>query len=816
MSRRHRILTVALVLLGAVPAAAAPDSGAPPGLAAPVAYNTYWGDLHGHTMDSPVSLSPAIIDAYIRYARDTKSLQFVALTEKDFDLSDTEWADCKSRAAAFTSSTFVAFSAFEWGDDTYGDFGHRPVYYLNDTQPIFRSDKPAADHVSELLEGVVSGTNGFTGVAHPDLNNYLADWAYFDGASDKVAEVYSRHGHYETGDQGCQQALAAGLRFGFVAVSDTRSGQPGDYGLTAVLATSLTKSNLHAALKARRCYATSGAKILLRVLADGHEMGEVYTASTGPTLTVNCTPVGSLSKIEIVKNNDVVYTFQPAGFTKPAAATPWRVAPAGVTEWASAAVQDGTWNTTGGLDEVTVRGKAAGAVRLRRQVRLAPGGATLHSNLRGHYKVFVNGRLVVDTRALRYDDPQRPHDCNAADAHEIAGSREWFSRLGFYDLQALGIPLAVGDNAIALELDGATPQPADADIQITGNSPAGAPVSFTWADNAFTGPAYYYARVTQTDGEQAWGSPIWADRIAPDTTPPRAPVKLRASRDANDVYLSWSKVTKDIAGNLEAVQMYRVFRGTAPDFAPDRSGFTNQIGTTTKSTYRDTGAMTSGVNYYYRIATVDLANNPSPTCSNLAFKTQRALPFHTGISNIYWLSIPYQAVYSSASGFVRDLNGGTSGPCTKVLRWDVATQRPQNWVYLGNQWTGTNFSLSTGQAVGVTIRTAMDAILCGAHDDNTPVRLTNNPGQPSLNWVSMPTHSADQLAFQLVQDINHGFSAAFVTRVVRLNPDLQTTQSYDWNGSSWTGTNFVLIPGEAYGVEVKTTTDWLPQVLPLP
>src|SRR5205085_10976384 len=140
----------------------------------------------------------------------------------------------------------------------------------------------------------------------------------------------------------------------------------------------------------------------------------------------------------------------------------------------------------------------------------------------------------------------------------------------------------------------------------------GVPVSFTWADNAFNGAAYYYVRVTQTDGQQAWGSPIWVDRLAPDLTPPLAPVKLRASKDANDVYLSWPKVTKDTSGNVETVSMYRIFRGTTPDFAADRTNLTNQIGTTTKSTYRDLGALTSGIDYYYRVSTVDAANNQSP------------------------------------------------------------------------------------------------------------------------------------------------------------------------------------------------------------
>ncbi len=812
-SLRPALLCVWLVAAASPGSAAVPASAA----AAPLAYNTYFGDLHGHTMDSPVTLTVATIDNYIRYARDTKGLNFVALTEKDFDLSDSEWSDCKARAAAFTSSgSFVAFSAFEWGDDTYGDFGHRPVYYLTDNQPIFRSSTSAADHVSELVEGVATTTNGFSSVAHPDLSNYRTDWNYFDGASDKIAEVYSRHGHYETGTHGCQQALAQGFRFGFVAVSDTRTAQPGDYGLTGVLATSLSKTNLHAALKARRCYATSGARIVLRVLADGHEMGEVYTASTGPTLTVNCTPEGSLEMIEVLKNNSVVYTFEPAGFAKALPAATWRRAPdAFGAEFAAASTDDGNWRSTS-LEEIRLPRRQPAPVRLRRHLDAgaAPAAATLRTNLRGAYRLWVNGRLVVDTRTLHFDDPDRPHDCSGPDAHELAGSREQFSRLGFYDLATVGAPLTAGDNVIAVELDGVTSQDGTPVIDVVPSTPAAVPVSFTWADNSFNGAAYYYVRVTQTDGQMAWGSPIWVDRLAPDLTPPNAPVKLRASKDNNDVYLSWPKVTKDTSGNVETVSMYRIFRGTTPDFVADRSTLTNQIATTTKSTYRDVNALTSGVDYYYRVTTVDAANNQSPGTSNLAYKLHHPLTFHTGISNIYWLSLPYQVIYTNASGLARDLNRGASGPCTKVMRWDVALQRPSSWVYVNPTWTGTNFTLTNGQGIAIAINNDLDAILVGAHDDGTTMRLTNNPGLPSLNWVSLPARTADQLAFQVVQDMNQGYSPTVVTRITRLNPDLQTYQTYQWNGSAWSGTNFVVLPGEAYGVEVKTTTDWLPQQLP--
>jgi hypothetical protein len=785
---------------------------APAGAASLVTYNTYWGDLHGHSMDSPVTLDQAAVDGYLAYARDTKALHFAALTEKDFDLSDAEWTLCRARATAFTTSSFVAFSAFEWGDDTYGDFGHRPVYYLSDGQSLFRSDSSSHDHVSELLEDVVGQTNGFTSIAHPDLSNYAADWAYFDGASDRIAEIYSRHGHYETGERGVQQALATGLRFGFVAVSDTRSAQPGDYGLTAVLATSLSKSNLHAALKARRCYATTGARILLRVLADGHEMGEVYTSSTGPTFTVNCTPPGNLERIEVLKNNIVVYVFTPSGFAKPMAATPWRLAPDAIgVDWATSSFDDVSWDE---LPELRPGRSKVRTVRARRHARVAPGaGAVLQTRLAGPHRIWVNGRLLVDTRALHLEPETRPHDCNAEDAHDLVGSLERAHRLGFYDLRALGVPLVAGDNLIAVEHEPPPGDTAPAGVELMAASPAGAPVSFTWADNAFNGSAFYYVRVTQTDGHQAWSSPIWVDRLAPDTTPPLAPTKLRASKDSDDVYLSWSKVTKDTAGNIETMGMYRIFRATTPAFTPDRVGLTNQIGTTTKSTFRDNNALDAAADYYYRVTAADAANNESPSHSNLAYKMRHPLTFHSGISNIYWLSIPYQTIYTNANGVARDLNGGSSGPVTKVLRWEVATQQPASWAWFGGRWVGTNFSLTPGQAVAVTIDRNVDAVLVGAHEDATTVRLTHNPGAPSLNWVAVPAHSPHQLAFQVVQDINNGYAPSVVTRITRLNPDLQTYQTYQWNGSAWSGTNFVVLPGESFGVEVGTTSDWSPDTV---
>ena len=73
-------------------------------------------------------------------------------------------------------------------------------------------------------------------------------------------------------------ALARGYRLGFVGGTDNHSGWPtrkgdGFCGLTAIQAPALAWSDLFRALHARRCYATTGARIVADVTLNGAPMG---------------------------------------------------------------------------------------------------------------------------------------------------------------------------------------------------------------------------------------------------------------------------------------------------------------------------------------------------------------------------------------------------------------------------------------------------------------------------------------------------------------------------------------------------------------
>jgi hypothetical protein len=85
-----------------------------------------------------------------------------------------------------------------------------------------------------------------------------------------------------------RSALARGVRPGFLASGDGHDGHPGlahlgpEYpsgGLAAILCEELEGPALLDALRARRCYATSGQRAILRVALGRARMGESVAAS---------------------------------------------------------------------------------------------------------------------------------------------------------------------------------------------------------------------------------------------------------------------------------------------------------------------------------------------------------------------------------------------------------------------------------------------------------------------------------------------------------------------------------------------------------
>jgi hypothetical protein len=285
---------------------------------------TLFGDIQQHSAhsDGIGSAQEVYVRARHRYGDD-----FVALTDHEAFLGKRtgpgEWEYLQRVADRFDEPrAFAALYAYEWTGKAYPGPGHKCVYYPTRGLPIV-----SRDDVPEGRE-LVARVRELGGFASPHHIGWTgADEAGHDDLGQPLWEICSCHGCYEhvdhplgqrgnLRDQVVDQMLRKGHRFGFTASSDShgllwhhgeaRKRDPYRTGLTAVQASDCTREAILSALRMRRCYATSGVKILLDVSADGSPMGSDLPNQTGATFTVHAVGATTLQSLELVSERGVV------------------------------------------------------------------------------------------------------------------------------------------------------------------------------------------------------------------------------------------------------------------------------------------------------------------------------------------------------------------------------------------------------------------------------------------------------------------------------------------------------------------------------
>lgn len=333
-----------------------------------------WGDFHGHTYLSDGLEGP---DVYYRYARDVEALDFSGISDHAYGHREV-WEDYgglrdDSSALAFRKGTppstyphwtsrlirwgltkaaatayhdpgrFVTFVGFEWnsGQPWEPNFGAKCVYFPGESGPMLTYFDPEGADPHRLWE-TLRPTGAITiphHTAYP-INGVPpgVDWRYHDEVMQPVVEIYSKHGASEyfgnpyppaKVERGnfVQDALARGHRIGFIAGSDTHISRPGSDcvekesgyyrqgGLAAVYTTTLTRRGILEALRARRCYGTTNARIILRFDVDGHQMGEVCHAVRAQRerrdITIFVAGTATLRAVEVLRDNRVVHSWTP-------------------------------------------------------------------------------------------------------------------------------------------------------------------------------------------------------------------------------------------------------------------------------------------------------------------------------------------------------------------------------------------------------------------------------------------------------------------------------------------------------------------------
>ena len=297
-----------------------------------------WGDLHGHTLQSD---GRGTVDEYYDFAREVAALDFCAVSDHAFEMTEEMWAHSKAVTNRFNRpGRFVTFNAYEWSG-TANVGGDHNVYWLDEDPPIYRSKTaynelnpqlyhgpyPKVGHIEDVFANLQNRLRDKNVFCIPHRGGRAGNPKWHNPKVQRLIEIYSEHFRSEPW---AAEFLKKGHRVGIMASSDNHYGNPGygylkrggntgstfepeevGMGLIAVYAERLTRKSIFTALYDRHCYATSGDRIILEFKANGRIMGSEIKSVESPVFAVSAVGTADISRVEINKNGEIVFTAEP-------------------------------------------------------------------------------------------------------------------------------------------------------------------------------------------------------------------------------------------------------------------------------------------------------------------------------------------------------------------------------------------------------------------------------------------------------------------------------------------------------------------------
>lgn len=274
-------------------------------------YNVYYGSLHNHSNVSDGQGTPA--EAY-NYAKNTAHLDFFGLADHSTFMTSSQYTSIKNAANTYNeNNVFAAFYGFEW--TSFGSYGHVAV---------INTDDFCTSITTTTFSGLLSWVNARTGIAffnHPgwettatkEFNHFtntpsdkfvgMELWNDHDGFS----KYYYNDGYYSNdGNKGYyDEALIRGWKTGAAGADDNHTatwGTATDFRV-GVLATSLSRTEILNAFKARRFFSTTDKNISLSFRINGSEMGSTVTGGTwSPVMEAVDGDGESFTEVALMKN----------------------------------------------------------------------------------------------------------------------------------------------------------------------------------------------------------------------------------------------------------------------------------------------------------------------------------------------------------------------------------------------------------------------------------------------------------------------------------------------------------------------------------
>ena len=313
-------------------------------------YKIVRGDTHRH---SEISMDGAIDgslwDLY-RYALNAASFDYIAVTDHNYgawlDTDEPEskntddvyqwWRTQKSADIFYVPGRFVPLYGYERSVNF--PLGHRNIFHVRRGIFSYRVPKlhiaERADLITKDAQGLWAYLRATGGVALPHTSGTTmgTDWSLRDDALEPVTEIYQgdRNSYEEEGAPRAAlsdnfglgaagrspfqkglvwNALGAGYRMGFVASSDHVSTHI-SYANLLVPDHVTTRADIQQAFRRRHTFASTD-NIIVDFYAGETLQGGDLEAAASPTFHVAVRGTEPILRVEMIKNNRLIYTRSP-------------------------------------------------------------------------------------------------------------------------------------------------------------------------------------------------------------------------------------------------------------------------------------------------------------------------------------------------------------------------------------------------------------------------------------------------------------------------------------------------------------------------
>ncbi len=297
-------------------------------------YQLYWGDLHRHTEISVDGGYDGTLWDMYRYALDAAELDFVATTDHTYggsgkgNLTTYDWWRTQKLADLFhVRGKFMPLFGYE--RSLLWPYGHRNVINLKRgttalaaTIPASAQNQDSPRQPEEMrLWEALRGQDVIT-IPHTIAIVHGTDWTFNNPALEPLLEIYQGcRMSYETkgaprvAEQGdhpegyAQRPLEKGYKIGFISSSDHRSTH---ISYAAVYAESPSREGIFRALQQRHAYAATDNIVVDFRIGDAI-LGDAIITEQIPDLRIMVRGTAPIHQIEVIKNNQHLYTSEARG-----------------------------------------------------------------------------------------------------------------------------------------------------------------------------------------------------------------------------------------------------------------------------------------------------------------------------------------------------------------------------------------------------------------------------------------------------------------------------------------------------------------------